>query len=674
MNNSEFAALIEYLTAREPKDLDRAASHRIWNQVVANIEELKVAENLRHHSAFQLDQPSPQTLDQIWRQVNSEIGKSQAATRQGVYLPVFVLRAGVAIAALLLIVILSMTSTVAADALPGMPLYPVKLMIEEASIALSPPQIRNEVRLEFIERRYNEAEQLVAANASPEIVAYTIEIMLAQIKQVVTADPAPDEHIRARQIARVEQQKAELDQSLQQWPETYQEPTRHRIEQWQTEQSTELTQTPSAPNPSPTNSSSAQMAPAGTPLPAATPTATNLPSTSGGVTSVAPQAAQATTTPTPRPTSTWTPTPAPGSDLVVLTPIYPTFTPTASSTTVAMNTATRTLTPSPTSTPTQTAAPNITAIVATLEAKLTGTPTSAPITPTLTITSTFTPTVTRTAAPTNTPTPGTIPFAERLFVSEFMAAPQAVPAPDGEWIELHNPGLQAVNLRGWTLAAQSGNTHTINQNVWVQSGAYIVLARNGNLLMNGGVNPAYVYDNLSLNNSRGEIRLLNQDGVQVSRVAWGEGTAHIVRPGASLQRTNFEPGANWAVSSQRWAGSAGDFGTPGGPYVAPGTSTPTPRPTNTATETAVPPTPTWTPVPPTSTWTPTPLPTWTPTATALPTSTPTWTPTPTHISPLPTPTWTPVSLLPTPTWTPTWTRQTAAPPEPTLLWKIHSHQ
>ena len=171
----------------------------------------------------------------------------------------------------------------------------------------------------------------------------------------------------------------------------------------------------------------------------------------------------------------------------------------------------------------------------------------------------------------------------------------------GEWVELHNPNSAPVNLLGWSLADADGERHTIAADLWLDAGAYLVLGRNGDRTMNGGAPVRYVYSGLTLANSADELILLAPDGALVDELAWGAAGGLTITPGASLERTTLDSPATWTTATSPWPDSAGDFGSPGAPYVAPGEVTETPGATPTPAGTAiVSPTPASTPSPATT--------------------------------------------------------------------------
>ena len=170
--------------------------------------------------------------------------------------------------------------------------------------------------------------------------------------------------------------------------------------------------------------------------------------------------------------------------------------------------------------------------------------------------------------PTALPPPDVPPITgplPKIYLSEFLANPDAVNDAAGEWIELFNADSAPVNLRGWRIADLGTDGHTIRADLTIQPGQYLVLGRNGVSSENGGVNVAYAYSSLSLSNGDDELVLIAPGEREVDRVVWADSGLDTTK-GASLERTGFD-GATWATAWQAWPGSAGDFGSPGTAYV-----------------------------------------------------------------------------------------------------------
>jgi hypothetical protein len=194
--------------------------------------------------------------------------------------------------------------------------------------------------------------------------------------------------------------------------------------------------------------------------------------------------------------------------------------------------------------------------------------------------------------PVPTPPPAVTP---RLYLSEIMADPAAVTDEMGEWVELYNGDSFAINLNGWILADLGSDRAILNGDFWLQPGGYAVVARGSDSAQNGGVTVQLGYTGMQLANESDELQLITPWGVMVDQLTWGDAGLRVYA-GASLERTTFDNTATWERAHTSWAGSAGDSGTPGAPYVyIP--ATPTLIPTPTASPTVPPTTPTPTPSP-----------------------------------------------------------------------------
>ncbi len=218
--------------------------------------------------------------------------------------------------------------------------------------------------------------------------------------------------------------------------------------------------------------------------------------------------------------------------------------------------------------------------------------------PAPTVTPTFTPPAATIAPATDVPTPILIPLPTATFataetvvpaadappsllISEFMADPKAVTDANGEWFELYNPTSDPVNLHNWTIKDLGSDHHTINVDLIIQPGAYLVLGRNIDTAANGGAPVAYVYTGLTLANSADALLLLAPDGTEIDRVVWGDASGLEIAPGVSNERANLTEPAQWTTANTAWPGSAGDLGTPGTVYIVPPIASATPLAANT---------------------------------------------------------------------------------------------
>ena len=201
----------------------------------------------------------------------------------------------------------------------------------------------------------------------------------------------------------------------------------------------------------------------------------------------------------------------------------------------------------------------------------------------------FTATPLATAAPLPTAVPANVAGSQnaataRLFISEFMANPAAVADSVGEFVEIYNGDTIAVNLRGWILADQGSDSHTIGADLIVAPNAYVVLGRSADTATNGGVQVDYVLSGIQIANGEDELLLFGPDGSEVDRVLWGGSSTLSTTAGASLERSDPADPNTWQTAATAWSGSAGDFGSPGAAY---GSVSDLPTPTATLTATAI---------------------------------------------------------------------------------------
>ena len=117
------------------------------------------------------------------------------------------------------------------------------------------------------------------------------------------------------------------------------------------------------------------------------------------------------------------------------------------------------------------------------------------------------------AAPTST---------TRLVISEVMADPATISDANGEWFELHNPGAASVSLSGFQIGSANDAAVTITGAVNVPAGGYIVLAKNSDSALNGGLNAAFSFGALNLaNNATDWLIIRDNVGALVDSVSWG---------------------------------------------------------------------------------------------------------------------------------------------------------
>lgn len=147
-----------------------------------------------------------------------------------------------------------------------------------------------------------------------------------------------------------------------------------------------------------------------------------------------------------------------------------------------------------------------------------------------------------------------------LLISEIMANPVAVSDSNGEWLELFNPGNEAVSLDGISLHDDGSNSVLLSgSGLSIASGSYFVLGRNGDSLTNGGFSADYVYGSgFTLGNSSDEIVFSDSSG-ELLRLDYASG---FVGSGVSMELISDSMlASNFAASATAYGD--GDFGTPG---------------------------------------------------------------------------------------------------------------
>lgn len=175
--------------------------------------------------------------------------------------------------------------------------------------------------------------------------------------------------------------------------------------------------------------------------------------------------------------------------------------------------------------------------------------------------------------PTMAPTPGSV------VINEIMRNPTtALNEPDGEWLELFNPGGQDIDINGYTLRDAGGDSHVIDNGgpLILPAGGYLVLGANGDMGANGGVALDYVYSNFLLANAADEVILEDLAGDIADSVSFDAGATFPNPEGASIALidplVDNDVGSNWCTTvsnAQTQYGPTANFGTPGGPNICP---------------------------------------------------------------------------------------------------------
>ncbi len=159
-----------------------------------------------------------------------------------------------------------------------------------------------------------------------------------------------------------------------------------------------------------------------------------------------------------------------------------------------------------------------------------------------------------------------------LIVNEFITDPSAVEDKHGEWIELYNPSTADIALNGLEVNAKS-TSHVIGltdaKPVIIKSKGYLILGRNADTKVNGGVTVHYQWTSLNLTNPSGKVTL-TWGKTLVDDVTYDSGKDGwpTFAKGAAIQLSaqhtataDNGAGKHWCVATEVFG--IGDKGTPG---------------------------------------------------------------------------------------------------------------
>ncbi|MSP90686.1 MAG: DUF4215 domain-containing protein [Myxococcales bacterium] len=165
----------------------------------------------------------------------------------------------------------------------------------------------------------------------------------------------------------------------------------------------------------------------------------------------------------------------------------------------------------------------------------------------------------------------------KLAVSEFLQTTTNVEVAFGQWFELHNPGLQPVELKGWQVVfkkttAGQGASFTIDADVTVPPKGNVVLAASADKSKNGGLPVTWAWNKAGpapvLLAAVDEIRLIDVAGSALVDVLAIGGDGFSPNANEALQ---LDPGHLNGLDNDKalfWCaadkpGPAGNLGTPG---------------------------------------------------------------------------------------------------------------
>lgn len=156
-----------------------------------------------------------------------------------------------------------------------------------------------------------------------------------------------------------------------------------------------------------------------------------------------------------------------------------------------------------------------------------------------------------------------------IIVNEIMQNPAVISDNDGEYVEVYNTTNATIDIEGWILKDKDNDSHTIANGspLEVPAGGFLVLGRNSDSSVNGGVPVDYQYANFQLSNSSDEV-ILEENGVTIDSVGYDDGSTFPDPNGFSMELLSTaldnSIGGNWATADSLATYGTGDNrGTPG---------------------------------------------------------------------------------------------------------------
>lgn len=171
-----------------------------------------------------------------------------------------------------------------------------------------------------------------------------------------------------------------------------------------------------------------------------------------------------------------------------------------------------------------------------------------------------------------------------VLINEIFADPTPVVGlPDGEFVELYNPGTFDIDLDGWSFADQSSSASL--PNFVLQAGAYVIICNSADEAAFAGYGDVIGLNLPTLNNGGDNLTLRNADGDVIDAVSYSSDwyiTAGKSSGGYSLELINplieCSGSGNWRASDNANGGTPGtqnslynpqkDFASPFPTYIS----------------------------------------------------------------------------------------------------------
>ncbi|MEM9693073.1 MAG: lamin tail domain-containing protein [Myxococcota bacterium] len=151
-----------------------------------------------------------------------------------------------------------------------------------------------------------------------------------------------------------------------------------------------------------------------------------------------------------------------------------------------------------------------------------------------------------------------------LIITELMKDPNLVADANGEWVELHNPTSDELDLYGLTLSDRGSDSYLIDDHVVIAPGGYVVLGPDDDPTTNGGVvvDYAYTYSDFMLANGDDEVQVLNGNTV-IDILAYTDAD-YPDAPGTSMTLDSGQYGHLTNDNDTSWCAGVAPYPTPTG--------------------------------------------------------------------------------------------------------------
>lgn len=155
-----------------------------------------------------------------------------------------------------------------------------------------------------------------------------------------------------------------------------------------------------------------------------------------------------------------------------------------------------------------------------------------------------------------------------LVLTELMVDPTT--GAIGEWVEIHNRSARSIELKGWSLEADDGESWPISDSLVVAPGGYVVLGASTDRSANGGAAVDLAWSGFSLSDLV-DVVSVRMAGLTITEVSYDESWTFVAGISLGLDPLLLDPAlvddpSAWCSGASRYGD--GDYGTPGAPNDA----------------------------------------------------------------------------------------------------------